>query len=96
MRSFTHLSTQKNRTMAQIFVVNVYSLDGNQWRTPAPRGFNPTRVSLRSVYGDFVSAGSRCYGIVREGPDGLETGGLGVSEWYTVETVAQLQTLANA
>ena len=81
--------------MAQIFVVNTYSLGGNQWSTPQRRGFNPTRVSFRNVYGDFVSAGSRCYGIIREGPNGLETAGVGTNEWYTVETVDQLATLAN-
>lgn len=79
--------------MAQIFVVNAYSLNGNQWKRPELMGFNPTTVRFRTVYGVRTEAGSRVYGVVEQLPTGLV---VDKDQFYVVETVAQLAALANA
>lgn len=79
--------------MAQIFQVNVYSLNNNQWLRPQQWAFNPTTVRFRSVYGIITQAGTRMYGIIEQLPSGLV---VDKQEFYVVETVAQLATLANA
>lgn len=80
--------------MAQIFAVNVYSLNRNQWNSSERMAFAPVNVKFRSVYGRLIVVGGvQMYGIVQENPIGLTVDS---NQWYVAETVSQLVTLANA
>lgn len=83
--------------MAQIFVSTVYQINASSLNTPISIGFNPTNVKLRAIPSATIfTAGpnnTRCYGIIEELPRGLRVDGV---QHYVIETVAQLQTLANA
>lgn len=89
--------------MAQMFQVNVYQINDNALLTNVDKqAFSPTNVKFRTA--PIVSstngaaffqtaAGTNLYGIVQELPRGLQTGN---TNYYVVETVAQLAGLANA
>lgn len=81
--------------MAQIFVSTVYRVNASDLVTPELQGFNPTNVKFRPVIG-IVTAGpnsQRVYGIIQEKQTGLV---VDQTQFYVIETVQQLQTLANA
>ena len=85
--------------MANMVTVNVYQINDNALlSTPDKQSFNVTNVKFRTapvlssgaaVY--QTAAGTNLYGIVQELPRGLQTGS---TNYYVVETVAQLATLA--
>lgn len=83
--------------MAQIFVSTVYQINSESFNTPISMGFSPTNVKLRAIPSTTVfTAGpnnTRCYGIIETVPTGLRVDGV---QHYVIETVAQLQALANA
>lgn len=81
--------------MAQIFTATVYQINDNQpFGTPELQGFSPTNVKFRpAAAGSVSAAGVPLYGIVQELPRGLEVNS---TNFYVVETVAQLATKANA
>ena len=81
--------------MAQIFAVNVYSINYNApLKNPQFQGFNPTNVKFRPAAAGTVSAsGQILYGIVEQLPRGLVVDS---TQYSVVETVAQLVALANA
>ena len=85
--------------MANMFAVNVYQINDNALlSTVDKQAFNATNVKFRTapVNSDGSAyyksaAGTNLYGIVQELPRGLQTGS---TNYYVVETVAQLVTLA--
>lgn len=81
--------------MAQIFTANVYQInENNPLSVPELQGFSPANVKFRpAAAGSVSAAGVPLYGIVQELPRGLEVNS---TNFYVVETVAQLATKANA
>ncbi len=83
--------------MAQIFLVNIYRINDVDTSVPQPTGFNPANVKLRPITSTTpVVAGPnsiRMYSIIEEHPTGLRVNSVNN---FAAETVAQLQTLANA
>lgn len=87
--------------MANMVTVNVYQINDNALLTTVDKqSFNVTNVKFRtapvvsSTNGAAffqTAAGTNLYGIVQELPRGLQTGS---TNYYVVETVAQLATLA--
>lgn len=85
--------------MANMFAVNVYQINDNALlKTVDKQGFSPSNIKFRTapltstgaaLY--QTAAGVNLYGIVQELPRGLQTGS---TNYYVVETVAQLVTLA--
>ena len=79
--------------------VNVYQINDNALLTTVDKqSFNVTNVKFRTApvlasgAAFFqTAAGTNLYGIVQELPRGLQTGN---TNYYVVETVAQLATLA--
>lgn len=87
--------------MANLFAVNVYQINDNQQLAQVDRqAFAPSNVKLRTTpiltngsSSVKTAAGVNLYGIVQELPRGLQVGS---TNFYVVETVAQLAALANA
>jgi hypothetical protein len=83
--------------MASIFKVNVYNINSTSvYRdgTPVSMGFSPANCVFSAAPANTVSAGNvPLYGIVSVVPSGLQ---INATSYTVVETVAQLQTLANA
>lgn len=85
--------------MPNMFAVNVYQINDNQPLTQVDRqAFTPCNVKFRSATllpngssSVKTAAGVNLYGIVQELPRGLQTGS---TNFYVVETVAQLVALA--
>jgi len=81
--------------------VNVYQINDNALLTAVDKqSFNVTNVKFRtapvnsSTAGDTTfktASGTPLYGCIQELPRGLQTGN---TNYYVVETVAQLATLA--
>lgn len=79
--------------MANVFSVNVYGLN-NQMFKDAPKKFGfPVQSSVFREVEGVVTAfnGTRLYGIIQPLPTGLN---VSQPQFYVVETVAQLVTLA--
>lgn len=84
---YNHSFTQKKETMAQTISVNVYAINNIAQSTISKMGF-PTGTSLfRPAVGVQTYNGVRVYASI-QAPDG--------AQYSTVETVAQLASLANA
>lgn len=81
--------------MAQIFVANVYRINDADLTTTELMGFNPTNVQLRPVVGNVVAGPNsiRMYGKIQSLPRGLVVDN---TQYWVIETVLALQTLANA
>ena len=83
--------------MANIFSVNVYQINSGSQGNIVKYGFSPSNVQLKDIPStQTVTAGpsgTRVYGIIQAQPHGLQ---IDPTNYYVVETVAQLQTLANA
>lgn len=85
--------------MANMFAVNVYQINDNQPLTQVDKqAFTPANVKFRSTptlpngsSSVKTAAGVNLYGIVQELPRGLQVGS---TNFYVVETVAQLVALA--
>lgn len=79
--------------MANIISVNVYGLNGQMFKTAPQRfGFPVQNSVFREVEGVVKATnGTRLYGIVQVLPTGLN---IEQPQFYVVETVAQLATLA--
>lgn len=85
--------------MPNFFAVNVYQINDNEELTQVQRqAFAPANVKLRATpllannsSSVKTAAGVNLYGIVQELPRGLQTGS---TNFYVVETVAQLVALA--
>jgi hypothetical protein len=70
--------------MAQIIAINVYEVNGVPVKTVESLGFASASIATRPYNGSSTSL----YGIIQSSVTG--------KEYSTVETVAQLTTLANA
>ena len=79
--------------MANIISVNVYGLNNQMFKTAPQRfGFPVQNSVFREVEGVVTATnGTRLYGIVQVLPTGLN---IEQPQFYVVETVAQLATLA--
>jgi hypothetical protein len=85
--------------MANMFAVNVYQINDNALLSQVDKqAFTPFNVKFRSApllsngsSSVKTAAGVNLYGIVQELPRGLQVGS---TNFFVVETVAQLVTLA--
>lgn len=79
--------------MANVFSVNVYGLNNQMFKTaPQKFGFPVQSSVFREVEGVVTATnGTRLYGIIQPLPTGLN---VSQPQFYVVETVAQLVTLA--
>jgi hypothetical protein len=79
--------------MAQIFKATVYRINDSDLKTPELMGFSPLNVKLRPTPSATRAGLVDLYGIIQEKPTGLN---VNADQFYVIETVTALQTLANA